>query len=82
MPYKYKPISLENQYRLMANAATQAAHDMKTILIRNGLLHELTQETQEWIERQDKINTQHAYKKIKQQALDKLTPEERRVLGL
>lgn len=73
-----------------ADAATRAACDMRTILRRNGLEKELTKETRKWIKQHDaedaariaKENAAGIRQKVRQKALDKLTLEERRVLGL
>jgi hypothetical protein len=77
-------------YKLEANAATRAACDMRTIIRRNGLENELTKETRNWIAKHDAAdairiaeeNAAGIRQKVKKQALDKLTLEERRVLGL
>jgi uncharacterized protein YecT (DUF1311 family) len=73
-----------------ANAATRAACDMRTILRRHGLEAVLTRETRAWIAKHDKEdakriaeeNAAGIRQRVKQQALDKLSLEERRVLGL
>ena len=73
-----------------ANAATRAACDMRTILRRAGLERELTTETRRWIAKHDaedakriaQENAEGLRQRVKQQALDKLSLEERRVLGL
>lgn len=73
-----------------ANKATRAACDMRTILRRHGLESELTGETIKWIAKHDKEDARRVVeeeksgerKRVKQQALDKLNLEERRVLGL
>ena len=78
------------QYRIEADKATRADCDMRTILRRNNLESELTIETRKWIAKHDKEdaariaeeNAAGIRKKVRQQALDKLTLEERRVLGL
>lgn len=75
-----------------ANAATRAACDMRTVIRKMdpSLIYDLTKETREWIKQHDiedakRIKEEDAAgirQKIKQQALDKLSLEERRVLGL
>lgn len=79
-----------NTYRDVADAATRAACDMRTILRRHKLENELTVETRLWIRQHDdederriaEENEKGIRQRTKQQALDKLTLEERRVLGL
>lgn len=76
--------------RREADKATRAACDMRTIIRRHGLENELTVETRKWIAKHDaedakriaKENAAGIRQRVKQQALDKLTLEERRVLGL
>jgi len=76
--------------RRSADQSTRAACDMRTILRRNGLERELTVETRQWIKKHDaedaarivQENAAGIRQRVKQQALDKLTLEERRVLGL
>jgi len=76
--------------RKEANKATRAACDMRTILRRHEMEKELTVETRKWIAQHDaedakrieKENAAGIRQRVKQQALDKLTLEERRVLGL
>lgn len=78
------------ELRKSANASTRAACDMRTIIRRHNLLKELTRETLEWIMKHDTAdakriaeeNAAGVRQRVKQQALDKLTLEERRVLGL
>ena len=73
-----------------ADKATRAACDMRTILRRNNLEGELTKETRGWIRQHDaedakriaEENAKGIRQRTKQNALDKLTLEERRVLGL
>lgn len=74
----------------LADAATRAACDMRTILRRVKLEHELTRETRDWIKQHDeedaariadeKASGIRESKRLK--ALAKLNLEERRVLGL
>ena len=87
----YPPEPDENSgLRRSANQSTRAACDMRTILRRNNLERELTVETRKWIKKHDaedarRIEVENAAglrQKVKQKALDKLTLEERRVLGL
>lgn len=76
--------------RRSADQSTRAACDMRTILRRHGLEHELTVETRAWIRKHDaedakriaEENAAGIRQRVKQQALDKLSLEERRVLGL
>ena len=70
--------------------ATRAACDMRTILRRHKLEHELTRETITWILKHDQEDTERiaiekangSRERSRARALDKLTMEERRVLGL
>ena len=63
---------------------------MRTIIRRHNLEKELTVETRQWISKHDKEDAERIAKenaegirqRVKQQALDKLSLEERRVLGL
>lgn len=79
-----------NALKKEADAATRAACDMRTILRRVGLQFELTHETQEWIKKHDAADAARIAKETasglreqtKRNALNKLTLEERRVLGL
>jgi len=69
---------------------TRTCCDMRTILRRNDLEKELTVESREWIKIHDEFDkrriaveeAQGERDRVKQEALDKLTLEERRVLGL
>lgn len=73
-----------------ADAATRAACDMRTILRRNKLESELTAETRKWIAKHDAEDARRIREETEQKirentrlrALDKLTLDERRVLGL
>lgn len=73
-----------------ANAATRAACDLRTILRRGGSERDLCSETRKWIKRHDEWderriaeeNAAGQRQKVKQAALDKLTLDERRALGL
>jgi uncharacterized protein YecT (DUF1311 family) len=73
-----------------ADKATRAGCDMRTIIRRHNLEKELTVETRAWIKKHDaedarriaEENASGLREKVKQQALDKLSLEERRVLGL
>ena len=73
-----------------ADKATRAACDMRTILRRHKLEKELTVETRQWIAKHDKEDAERIAKenaegirqRVKRQALDKLSLEERRALGL
>jgi hypothetical protein len=63
---------------------------MRTILRRSGLEHELTKETRKWIKKHDGEDAARIQNEDKsgeregtrRKALDKLTLDERRVLGL
>jgi hypothetical protein len=76
----------------LADKATRAACDMRTIIRRHApnILDELTPETLQWILKHDKEDekriAEENAKGIREQtrlnALNKLTIEERRVLGL
>ena len=76
----------------LADKATRAACDMRTIIRKfaPNIEDELTVETREWIKKHDaedakriaKENAEGIRQRTRQQALDKLTLEERRVLGL
>ena len=78
------------ELRREADKATRAACDMRTILRRHGLEFELTVETRQWISQHDAAderriaeeNASGERARVKQAALDKLSLEERRVLGL
>lgn len=73
-----------------ANAATRAACDLAAVLRRGGSASDLRPETQAWIADHDELDRRRATqeaaaaerKRAKKIALDKLTPEERRALGL
>lgn len=90
MPCRCDPYDEPSQYVEEANAATRAACDMRTILRRNNLEKELTVETRAWIAKHDAAdakriaeeNAAGIREKVRLAALDKLTLEERRVLGL
>lgn len=86
-------ITLEGQvsyYKQRADLCARAACDMRTILRRNNLEKELTMETQMWILQHDAFdkarieeeNKSGLREQVRLQALNKLTLEERRVLGL
>lgn len=80
----------DSHYEKEANAATRAACDLRTILRRGGKEEDLTQETRKWIAKHDKWdakriaeeNARGEREKVKKRALNKLTLDERRVLGL
>jgi len=73
-----------------ADAATRAACDLRTILRRGGRESDLCPETREWIKRHDEWDARRAAaeeaaglrEKVRQAALNKLTLDERRALGL
>lgn len=76
--------------RREADKATRAGCDMRTIIRRHCLEHELTPETRAWIAQHDaedarriKIETQNKIREnAKLRAMEKLTLKERRALGL
>ena len=76
--------------RKKADAATRAACDLRTILRRGGTESDLCEETRRWISQHDdwdrrRIEQENAAgirQRTKEQALAKLTLDERRVLGL
>jgi hypothetical protein len=82
--------SEESILRKEADKATRAACDMRTILRRNNLEKELTNETRKWIAKHDKAdaarikeeNESGLRERTRLKALKKLNLEERRVLGL
>lgn len=82
--------SEDPRLRKAADAATRAACDLRTILRRGGVESDLTPETRRWIKQHDdedarriaQENAAGIRQRTKQAALDKLTLEERRVLGL
>ena len=82
--------SNESYYKKEADQATRAGCDMRTILRRHNLEPELCAETREWIAKHDKAdakrikeeNTRGEREALRQKALDKLSLDERRVLGL
>ena len=70
--------------------ATRAACDMRTILRRFNLEHALCPETLVWIKRHDAADAERIAqeeargerKRVKREALNKLSMDERRALGL
>ena len=74
----------------VADRATRAACDMRTILRRHGLEDELCVETRGWIMEHDRLDAERIEREeadgrrraMRAQALDKLSLDERRVLGL
>jgi len=90
MPCRCEEPTVSETWVDKAHAATRAACDMRTILRRLKKENELTTETRRWIAQHDaedaariaEENAADIRQRIKQQALDKLTLEERRVLGL
>jgi len=90
MPCESAFRSYSYSYKNEADAATRAACDMRTILRRFNLEKELTVETRKWIKQHDKEDEERIKReneagireKTRLRALDKLTLEERRVLGL
>lgn len=85
----YKEADAQERQEL-ANLATRAACDMRTILRRHNLLKELTLETRRWIARHDKEdadriaieNAAGIREEARKRGLRKLSLEERRALGL
>lgn len=79
-----------NQIKQIADAATRAACDLRTILRRGGNEYDLCQETREWIKQHDeeervRIAQEEARgerERVRREALNKLTLDERRALGL
>ena len=80
------------QNRVLADQATRAACDLRTILKRNCPNWHLmvTRETLYWVHRHDLVDEQRIAKEVargereaaRQRALDKLNLDERRILGL
>ena len=78
------------EYKRLADNATRAACDMRTILSRNYLVNHLTTETLNWIKKHDAADAARIAQetasglreRTRLEALNKLTLEERRVLGL
>jgi hypothetical protein len=72
------------------NEATRAACDLRTILRRGGTEEDLCAETRRWIAKHDDWDHRRIKEeerrgerqRVKQNALAKLTMDERRVLGL
>lgn len=81
---------LAREWRKKANSATRAACDMRTVLRRHKLEEELCLETRKWIARHDTEDASRVEeetrsgkrKAAREAALNKLTMDERRVLGL
>jgi hypothetical protein len=84
---------LQNQYNALlkeANWATRSACDMRTILRRMNLERELTGETRKWIEKHDREDARRIQEeeargerqKVKKEALEKLTDDEKAALGI
>jgi len=80
----------ENTMKRDMDQATRAACDMRTVLRASGLEYRLCLETIEWIKRHDKADAERIEREVaegkreqvKRDALNKLSMEERRVLGL
>lgn len=84
----------DSQFELhqKADAATRATCDMRTMIRKYApeVLKELTKETRKWIRQHDtedakriaEENASGLREKVRRKAMDKLTLEERRVLGL
>jgi hypothetical protein len=79
-----------DELRRLANEATRAACDMRTILRKHGLENELCGETVGWIAKHDREDAERIRKekengeriRLYQAALDKLSMDDRRILGL
>ena len=90
MPCESSPFRGEHEAWIEANAATRAACDLRTVLRRGGTERDLTIETRRWIQRHDKEDAERIRReeelgereRIRQEALERLSLEERRVLGL
>lgn len=82
--------SYEEEERKRSRKATRAACDMRTIIRRAKLEKELTRETREWIAEHDEEDRIRIHleeengvrEKTRKKALEKLTLDERRALGL
>jgi len=82
--------SIEVRMRNDLDQVTRAACDMRTILRRHKLEGELCLETIGWIKRHDKADAERIERereagereRARRAALDKLTMDERRMLGL
>ena len=89
MPCESGPTCGDN-YKPEADAATRAACDLRTVLRQRGSEYDLTPETRLWIAQHDKEDAARieaeikadTRRKAKQAALDKLSLEERRLLGI
>ena len=83
------PVSTDAD-RKRIDTLTRVCCDMRTVLRREGLEHELTVESRGWIAAHDEWdrrriageNERGEREETRSRALDKLTLEERRVLGL
>jgi hypothetical protein len=83
-----KQVRKQNKKEL--DRLTRVSCDMRTIIRREGLMPELTQEARAWVKEHDKADAKRVIEeeargvrqKVKQDALAKLTLEERRALGL
>jgi len=90
MPCQSDPFDGLHEAHQEATAATRAACDLRTILRRGGKEIDLTAETLAWIAKHDKADKERIKEeeengireRTKRRALDKLTLDERRVLGL
>jgi len=83
----------DNAYRAL-NELTRVCCDMRTILRQHNLFMELTVETRNWIKQHDeedrkrieadarRLREKSEREQARQSAMNKLTLEERRVLGL
>jgi hypothetical protein len=80
----------DSHWKPAADAATRAACDLRTILRRGGTEADLCVSTREWIAQHDKEDAErkrveertNERERRRRAALDKLTLDERRVLGL
>jgi hypothetical protein len=74
----------------LAQAATRAACDLATVLRSGGTLEDCSSETRKFIDRHDTIDRERLREerekvfrdKLRKKALSKLTPEERRAIGI
>ncbi len=92
MPCHDEGAERESRHELQGrlNLVTRTACDMRTILRRHNLESELAAETREWIAQHDDWDRRRiaeeeasgARAKARKAALDKLSMDDRRVLGL
>jgi hypothetical protein len=90
MPCQSDSYDIPSEYIREANEATRAACDLRTVLRRGGKESDLCQETKNWIAKHDKADAERKTEeeatgereRQRRKALDKLSLDERRVLGL